>query len=63
MAGLWSSEVLHVLRLGRATFAALCPDAPDAFHAWLAVEEPPDGVTSSLVVLDPVSRSDPGAPR
>jgi transcriptional regulator with XRE-family HTH domain len=54
MAGLWSSEVLHVLRLRRATFAALCPDPPDASHAWLAGDEPPEGVTSSLVVLDPL---------
>ena len=54
MAGLWSSEVLHVLRLRRATFAALCPDPPDAFHVWLDGDAPPEGVTSSLVVLDPL---------
>jgi transcriptional regulator with XRE-family HTH domain len=54
MAGLWSSEVLHVLRLRRASFAALCPDPPDAFQAWLAGDEPPEGVASSLVVLDPL---------
>ena len=38
MACLWSSEILHVLRLRRASFAALCPDRPDAFSAWLAGE-------------------------
>jgi transcriptional regulator with XRE-family HTH domain len=54
MAGLWSSEVLRVLRLRRASFAALCPDPPDAFQAWLDGDEPPDGVTSCLVVLDPL---------
>jgi hypothetical protein len=53
MACLWSSEVLHAIRLRRATFAALCPDAPDALVAWLRGEQPRPGVTSSLIVLDP----------
>jgi transcriptional regulator with XRE-family HTH domain len=53
MACLWSSEVLHAIRLRRASFAALCPDPPDAFLAWLAGDDPPTGVTSTLVVLDP----------
>ena len=53
MACLWSSEVLHAIRLHRASFAALCPDSPDAFGAWLHVDAPPLGNTSSLVVLDP----------
>ena len=35
MACLWSAEVLHEVRLRRATFGALCPDPPDALHAWL----------------------------
>ena len=38
MAGLWSSEVLHAVRLRRASFAALCPDPSDALEAWLAGE-------------------------
>ena len=54
MACLWSSEVLHVLRLRRATFAALCPDPPDQIAAWLSGERTSPGVTSSLVVLDPL---------
>ncbi len=54
MACLWSAEVLHVLRLRSATFAALCPDPPDQLAAWLGDEEPAPGVTSSLVVLDPL---------
>ena len=54
MACLWSSEVLHTIRLRRATFAALCPEPPDAFEAWLRGEPPREGVTSSLVVLDPL---------
>ena len=54
MACLWSSEVLHAIRLRRATFDALCPDPPDALHAWLRGEPPAPGVTSTLVVLDPL---------
>jgi hypothetical protein len=53
MACLWSSEVIHAIRLRRASFEALCPDQPDAFHAWLAGGRPTPGVTSSLVLLDP----------
>ena len=54
MACLWSSEVLHAIRLQRASFAALCPDPPDALPAWLRGEPPAAGVSSSLVVLDPL---------
>lgn len=56
MACLWSSEVLHAIRLRRASFAALCPDPPDALHAWLRGEPPTAGVSNSLVVLDPLVR-------
>jgi len=54
MACLWSSEVLHEIRLRRASFAALCPDPPDALLAWLRREPPSAGITSTLVVLDPL---------
>jgi transcriptional regulator with XRE-family HTH domain len=54
MACLWSSEVLHTIRLRRASFAALCPDPPDALEAWLRGEPPAAGVSSCLVVLDPL---------
>jgi len=54
MACLWSAEVLHAIRLRRASFAALCPDPPDALHAWLRGEPPGAGVSSCLVVLDPL---------
>jgi transcriptional regulator with XRE-family HTH domain len=54
MACLWSAEALHAIRIHRASFAALCPDPPDALLAWLAGEPPPPGVTSTLVVLDPL---------
>ena len=54
MACLWSSEVLHAIRLRRASFDALCPDPPDALLVWLRGEAPAAGVTSTLVVLDPL---------
>ena len=54
MACLWSSEVLHAIRLRRASFAALCPDPPGALLAWLRGEPPAAGVSSCLVVLDPL---------
>src|SRR5262249_47493540 len=53
MAGLWSSELVHVVRLRPATFASLCPDPPDAFDAWIAGTRPPPGVSSTFVLLDP----------
>lgn len=54
MACLWSAEMLHTLRVRSATFEALCPDPPDALEAWLRGEAPPEGVASTLVVLDPL---------
>jgi len=54
MACLWSAEVLHVLRLRRASCAALCPHPADGLAAWLRGDAPQEGVTSSLVVLDPL---------
>jgi transcriptional regulator with XRE-family HTH domain len=54
MAVLWSSEAIHALRLHPATFAAMCPDPPQAFEAWWGGEERlVAGVTSTLVLLDP----------
>jgi hypothetical protein len=55
LAALWSSEVLHTLRLRAETFRALCPDLPDAFDAWWSGELPSTGTTSSLIVLDPTA--------
>ncbi len=52
---LWSSEVLHVLRLRQATFAALCPSPLDPFAAWWNGEVIAPGVTSSLVLFDPAT--------
>ena len=39
---------------GGRRFDALCPDPPDALRAWLSGEPPAPGVTSTLVVLDPL---------
>lgn len=55
LVALWSAEVLHVLRLRRATFDSICPDPPDAFAAWLAGHPPATGRGSSLIVLDPAA--------
>jgi transcriptional regulator with XRE-family HTH domain len=53
LVALWSAEVLHVLRLRTQSFAAVCPDRSDGFAAWWAGAPPSDGVTSTLIVLDP----------
>lgn len=55
MAALWSSEVLHALRMRSESFRSLCPDPADAFANWWRGDPPKTGVTSSLVVLDPVA--------
>jgi transcriptional regulator with XRE-family HTH domain len=55
MAVLWSAEALHVLRLRRETFRALCPDPPDAFAAWWSGEPVPRGARSEFVVIDPLA--------
>jgi transcriptional regulator with XRE-family HTH domain len=54
IACLWSAEALHVLRLRHASFAVLCPDRDDAFVAWLRASEPSAGITSTLILLDPL---------
>lgn len=57
MVVLWSSEVLHALRLRQATFRALCPDGLTPFGAWWAgTPAGVEGETSSLIVFDPTDR-------
>lgn len=56
VVALWSAEVLHSLRLHPESFRSLCPDPPDDFAAWWAGQAPAAGVTSSLVLLDPLAR-------
>jgi len=55
MAGLWSAEVIHAVRLRRASFRALCPDSDDRLRAWLHGEPPARGNSSSFVLLDPLA--------
>jgi hypothetical protein len=55
IAALWSSEVLHALRIRTESFRSVCPDPPDRFAAWLAGEPPRAGVSSSLVIIDPLA--------
>lgn len=55
MVSLWSAEVLHALRLRPETFRSLCPDKPDGFAQWWSGTPPASGITSSLVVFDPLA--------
>lgn len=43
-----------MLRLRLATFAALAPDPTDAFARWWEGGTPSPGVTSTLVLFDPL---------
>jgi hypothetical protein len=54
VVALWSSEVLHTVRLRLSTFQSLCPDPADAFRAWWS-GAPPSGHSSTLVLLDPTT--------
>jgi hypothetical protein len=54
MVVLWSSEVLHILRIRTASFRAICPSPAGAFEAWWDGVPPPEGVHSTLIVLDPL---------
>jgi hypothetical protein len=51
---LWSSEVLHALRLRRETFRSTCGDPADAFASWWD-GAPPSGSATTLVLLDPLA--------
>jgi transcriptional regulator with XRE-family HTH domain len=52
-AALWSAEVLHSIRMHRASFASVCPEPTDAFDAWWREVPPATGCHSTLVVFDP----------
>ncbi|MFV2062295.1 MAG: helix-turn-helix domain-containing protein [Chloroflexota bacterium] len=56
IAGLWSAEVLHSVRIRPATFRALGPDTEDRLHAWLQGDPPPSGIVRTFVALDPLAR-------
>jgi hypothetical protein len=54
MVALWSSEVLHSIRLHAASFRALCPDPLEVFESWWSGGLPgPGPARSVLVVFDP----------
>jgi transcriptional regulator with XRE-family HTH domain len=54
VAALWSSEVLHAVRLRTATFEALCPGPADAFASWWDSTGLPTGEVSTFVLFDPL---------
>ncbi len=56
MAGLWSAEVIHAVRLRRASFLALCPDSDERLRSWLRGEPPVRGNSSTFVLLDPLAQ-------
>lgn len=56
IAALWTSEVLHAIRMRRDSFRSLCPDTTEAFAAWWSGQHPLGGATASLIVLDPLAR-------
>jgi transcriptional regulator with XRE-family HTH domain len=55
MAAIWTSEVLHAVRLRAATFRALCPDGPECFAAWWEGSRVETGVRSTFVLVDPLA--------
>lgn len=55
IAALWSSEVLHALRLRTESFRAICPDDEGAIRAWWSGGREVEGRTSALIVLDPLA--------
>lgn len=58
MVGLWSSEVLHAVRIRSETFRATCPDDDADLRRWLAGEQiATTGSTSAFVVFDPIAAS------
>ena len=56
MAVLWSSEVLHTLRLRTETFRSIFPGDSSGFNAWWTGTPPSAGKASELVVLDPLAQ-------
>jgi hypothetical protein len=55
IAALWSSEVLHSIRLRAESFRSLCPDSEQRFRAWWDGVPPEAGRSSSLIVVDPLA--------
>jgi hypothetical protein len=54
MVALWSSEVLHDIRIHPNTFRALAPDPAVAFETWWkGTPSPQSGGSTTFVLLDP----------
>jgi len=62
IAGLWSSEVIHIARIRSASFSSVCPDDRSAFDAWWGGSTPATGATSAFIFLDPISTATPRRP-
>lgn len=54
IVAVWSSEVLHALRLREMSFRAVCPDGPEPFAAWWK-GSCHHGRTRGLVIFDPLA--------
>jgi hypothetical protein len=52
---LWSSEVLHSLRVRKETFRSLCPDTIEHWNGWWNGDRPSAGSHSVLVIADPLA--------
>jgi transcriptional regulator with XRE-family HTH domain len=61
MVGLWSSEVIHALRLRPETFRSLCPAESGVLDAWWSGGQPLTGIHSAFVLFDPVATGVVGA--
>ena len=59
IAGLWSSEVIHVARIRSASFSSVCSDDRSAFDGWWGGSPPTTGTTSAFILLDPVLPATP----
>lgn len=55
IVALWSAKVLHALRLRPESFRSICPDPADAFESWWSGRPPSVGLSSTLVLLDPLA--------
>lgn len=55
IAALWSSEVVHALWMRTESFRSLCPAGTEALDGWWRGDAPASGITSALVVLDPLA--------
>ena len=55
VAALWSSEVIHAIRIRPESFRSLCPDEPIVFNEWWMGRPPREGSATTLILLDPLA--------